>query len=313
MEYLLHAGSRGLLDFVVYVDGLVADRKLRTRLIIPPFKKLRKIFNIFKKDDLANVDSATIQDVGQGAERVYMGSGYGKRRDPEHLPPINALERFGEVLRKIPAFFRDSSTSFAFRVAVATLSCSIPTFLSSTFVWSLQNRVYWASIMTSISMTPTSGQSLFGYSLRVAGTVAAMLLSWVIYYVAGNGNVAGILVLFWFVHACLLWIPIKTPQFAQIGIITIVTIALTIGYELEGRKIGHAKLGTSGGTYLDILHFGPVRLATVLVGITVAFFWTIFPYPISEHSAMRRDLGGAIYLLADFYSIIHETRGGWLC
>jgi hypothetical protein len=38
----------------------------------------------------------------------------------------------------------------------------------------------------------------------------------------------------------------------------------------------------------------------------VAFFWTIFPYPITEHSALRQKLGGALYLTANLYSIMHE-------
>jgi hypothetical protein len=42
-------------------------------------------------------------------------------------------------------------------------------------------------------------------------------------------------------------------------------------------------------------------------GLAVAFIWTFFPFPISEHSALRQKLGGALYLSANFYSIIHET------
>ena len=53
----------------------------------------------------------------------------------------------------------------------------------------------------------------------------------------------------------------------------------------------------------------PYRLATVAGGIFVAYIWTIFPYPTSEHSELRSNLGAALYLLANFYSIIHETVG----
>ena len=42
-------------------------------------------------------------------------------------------------------------------------------------------------------------------------------------------------------------------------------------------------------------------------GLGVAFFWTFFPYPITEHSALRQRLGGSLYLSANFYSIMHET------
>jgi hypothetical protein len=39
----------------------------------------------------------------------------------------------------------------------------------------------------------------------------------------------------------------------------------------------------------------------------VAFFWTIFPYPISDRSWLRRDLGSTLYLLANYYSVVHST------
>lgn len=39
----------------------------------------------------------------------------------------------------------------------------------------------------------------------------------------------------------------------------------------------------------------------------VAFIWTFFPYPITERSQLRKDLGASLYLLANFYSVVHTT------
>lgn len=41
--------------------------------------------------------------------------------------------------------------------------------------------------------------------------------------------------------------------------------------------------------------------------MTVAFIWTFFPYPITAQSQLRKDLGASLYLLANFYSIVHTT------
>lgn len=41
----------------------------------------------------------------------------------------------------------------------------------------------------------------------------------------------------------------------------------------------------------------------------VAFIWTFFPYPITARSQLRKDLGVSLYLLANFYSIVHTTVG----
>lgn len=39
----------------------------------------------------------------------------------------------------------------------------------------------------------------------------------------------------------------------------------------------------------------------------VAFVWTFFPYPLTARSQLRQDLGVSLYLLANFYSIVHTT------
>lgn len=41
-------------------------------------------------------------------------------------------------------------------------------------------------------------------------------------------------------------------------------------------------------------------------GLFVAWIWTIFPYPISESSELRKDLGASLYMLANFSSLVHE-------
>ena len=103
------------------------------------------------------------------------------------------------------------------------------------------------------------------------------------------------------------YIPIKRFDLIIVGMISVTTLTMIIGYELQVRKIGTAAATANGQPYYPIYLLGPYRLATVVGGLAVAFFWTFFPFPISEHSALRQKLGGALYLSANFYSIIHET------
>lgn len=44
----------------------------------------------------------------------------------------------------------------------------------------------------------------------------------------------------------------------------------------------------------------------------MAFVWTIFPYPLSDRSWLRKDLGSTLYLLANYYSVVHSTIGARL-
>ena len=48
-------------------------------------------------------------------------------------------------------------------------------------------------------------------------------------------------------------------------------------------------------------------LTCVAGGIFVAFIWTFISYPLTERSQLRADPGTSLYLLAKFYSNVHET------
>ena len=101
---------------------------------------------------------------------------------------------------------------------------------------------------------------------------------------------------------------------------------LIIGYELQVKKVGQqvgklscyrlfhhqlttlVKVATSNGQpFYRVYLLAPYRLACVAGGMLVAFIWTYFPYPFTARSQLRKDLGASLYLLANFYSIIHTT------
>lgn len=276
------------------------------RLIYPGRKQLKKwLLSIFREPDVPNDEDHTAADIGGNSKSVHLGSAYSQRMDPEHLPPSNVLEKLGNYLRLIPGMLRSPESAFGFRVACATVSLGIASFIHQTQHWFVQQRGLWALIMVSISMNPTAGSSIFSFLLRVVGTTLAMLASWCIWYIPDQ-HTAGVLVFLWLFVSIGLYIPLKKPQFVIVGMISCVTMTMIIGYQLEVRKVGISKATSNGQPYYPIYEFAPYRLATVLVGLTAAFIWLIFPYPITEHSQIRKGLGGALYLLANYYSIVHE-------
>ena len=86
-----------------------------------------------------------------------------------------------------------------------------------------------------------------------------------------------------------------------------VTVILIVGYELQIPVIGLATATSNGQPYYPIYELAPYRLAIVAGGLFVAFVWTYFPYPVTTHTTLRKDLGGTLYLLANFYSCMHST------
>ena len=113
----------------------------------------------------------------------------------------------------------------------------------------------------------------------------------------------------WFFIFLEMYFFMKFPRFIAVWLISIVTEVLIVGYELQVRKIGIARATASGQPYYPIYELAPYRLACVAGGSFVAFIWTIFPYPLSDRSWLRRDLGSTLYLLANFYSVVHSTIG----
>lgn len=308
LEHLLYSCGIGITNLIKFADTKVQDGTMKkNRLIVPGMRRMRKwVMSIGSED--ATIDNETPDSMEAGTHTLYLGAGFNPQKDPEHLPPVTAWQHFGNYLRKIPHFLGSTESAFGFRVACATLSVGIIAFLRDSQTFFMQQRLVWAMIIIAIGMTMTSGQSVFGFLGRVAGTAMSMVFSLLIWYIV-NQETAGIIVMLWFFIFLEYYFFLKFPRFIPIWLVCIVTQVLIIGYELQVRKIGIAAATASGQPYYPIYELGPYRLACVAGGSAVAFFWTIFPYPLTDRSWLRRDLGSTLYLLANYYSVVHATIG----
>ncbi|EME47794.1 hypothetical protein DOTSEDRAFT_69660 [Dothistroma septosporum NZE10] len=307
IEFLLLTISKRLHHLMVAADHYRDSGKLsKTRLIVPGYKRLRKwLLSLFvERGDTHGENDMNAND--QNTTTVYLGDAYNKKKDPEHLPPQNAWEHFGNHLRNIAHFLASPASAFGFRCACATMTIAVVNYLHDTQTFFTTQRLFWAQIMVSIAMSPSAGQSLRGFLFRLFGTFLALIAAWLAYYIVA-GHTAGVIVLFFVVLHGGVYILLKYPQYTPIGMISQVTTGLIIGYELQVQKLGVAVATSNGQAYYPIYELGPIRLATVAVGLFVAWLWTIFPYPISEHNQVRKNLGSALYLLANYYSVTHET------
>lgn len=306
MERLMYASAQGMKDLVNFSDMQVADGTMsKNRLIFPSQRRLRKWFlSIFDGDKSASEDSPDM--IETGANIVYVGDGYNRKKDPEHLPPANAWERFGNGLRKFSRFFGSQESVFGFRVACATMTIGIIALLEHTQVFFVEQRLVWAMIMVAIGMTMTSGQSIFGFFCRVGGTLMAMIFCYIIWYIVDE-KTPGVIVFLWFSIFCDFYLLVKFPRFIQACMIMMVTQVMIIGYELQVRKVGVMAATATGQPYYATYKLAPYRVATVAGGCFVAFIWTIFPSPMTDRTWLRRDLSATLYLLANYFSVINST------
>ncbi|KAK3680982.1 hypothetical protein B0T22DRAFT_415351 [Podospora appendiculata] len=306
MENLMQTSGEAVQELVAFADAKVEDGTMgKKRLIMPGFRRLRKWFLAI----ISNQDASTEQapDLMETANNVvHFSDGYTHKRDPEHLPPATPWEHFGNGLRKISDFFGSEESAFGIRAACATMTVGIVAFLEPTQAFFMEQRLVWAMIIIAIGMTMTSGQSFFGFLCRIGGTVIAMVCSLVIWYIV-NEHVPGVIVFLWLSIFIDYYFFIKFPRFIPAVMITIVTQVLIVGYELQVLRIGQAAAEATGQRWYPTYLLGPYRLACVAGGSAVAFFWTIFPSPLTDRTWLRRDLSATLYLLANYFSVINST------
>ncbi|ETS83906.1 hypothetical protein PFICI_05782 [Pestalotiopsis fici W106-1] len=297
IEKLIQEAAEAVHSLVKFADERVASGKMdKNRLIIPTWKRFKKwTAAIFKGEDASGENTADFFDSNNV---VYIGDGFAAKKDPEHLPATNLVERIGNGIRTVNRFFGSPASFFGIRAACATMTVAIVDFIEPTQAFFVKQRLVWAMIIVSISMTETSGQSIFGFLCRIAGTIGAMVLALIAWYIVDH-RAPGVIVFYALFIMCIHYGFIKHPQFMPTWMISMVTLTLIIGYELQVTKIGIA--------VADIYEFGPYRLATVAGGCFVAFIWTIFPSPITDRTWLRRDLSATMYLLAHYVTAINET------
>ena len=141
----------------------------KKRFIAPTANRLKKwALSVLKVEDSSTQHTPDATETG--ATTIYSGASFQASKDPEHLPPTNAWQRFGNGLRKAGSILGSAESAFGFRVACATLSIGIVAYLKDTSEFFLTQRLVWALIMVSIGMTVTAGSGVFGFIGRIAGT-----------------------------------------------------------------------------------------------------------------------------------------------
>lgn len=156
MEHLLWSTGSAIKDLVKFAEEKVERGEMKkNRLILPGKRRLKKWLMSIGKED-STVSEETPDSMESGKNTIYMGAGYGARKDPEHLPAETAWQHFGNYLRHIPHFLGSVESAFGFRVACATITVGIVAFLKDTQVFFIEQRLVWAMIIIAIGMTVVS-------------------------------------------------------------------------------------------------------------------------------------------------------------
>lgn len=205
--YLLQSASKAAQELSGYVKSqLSSNSTRRAHLIFPELANFPFIGALFNRSP--NNPSVL--------------------QDPEHLPPRNKVEIFGNLLRRTLSSLGSDSSKFGLRVLVATMSIGIMGFLENTQHFFVRYRILWVVVMIPISMSPTAGTAIYGFVGRASGVTAAMLLAYVNWYVV-DGKPGGVLVMFFLSMMVYYGLLIKYPRYIVLFILAAANHVLIIG------------------------------------------------------------------------------------
>lgn len=298
--------ARGILEIVKFADSKVADGTMsKSRLVLPTWKTMKKWFwDILGRED--NYLDYQEYSNRSGTPTVRLRDAFQVEKNAEHLPPTTAWEKMSEYLRVFANFFGSPESAFGFRVAVATMCIVIVAYLRNSQQFFIEQRLIWGSIMVAISMSQTAGSGIYGQLLRFGGTAIAMVASYIDWYIVDQ-HTAGIIVFLGITMFLYHYLLIKFPLDPVIPMIGMVTVVLIVGYELQVKQVGIPISVSNGQVYHPLYELAPYRLAAVLGGVGVAFFFTYFPSVVTNGSMIRKDLASSLYILSNYYGAVQQT------
>ncbi|KAJ6785522.1 hypothetical protein PWT90_03813 [Aphanocladium album] len=298
-QTILASLGRKLLTLLLYIDNCHVGPK---RLVIPNFLSLNYWTSFFRLSQLLPTD---IKERANGP-RVELDPVFHKPRNPDHLPAASTMESAGDFIRKISLVLRTDHAAYGLRGACAVMTIAIISFLSSSQDFYFEQRLLWASFAILLSMGRTSGSSTFLLMCRLLGTTASMAASYVIWYIVDQ-RTAGVLVFLWLWFMVISFLMVRFPALFSIWFVALIAAIVMIGIELQNAKIGTDVVEKSGQTVYAPYIIFPYRLAIVTLGVITGYFWTVFPYPISEHSELRESTAQVLYELSRYYMCIQQT------
>ncbi|GAA5954631.1 hypothetical protein JCM3765_003834 [Sporobolomyces pararoseus] len=221
-------------------------------------------------------------------------------RHPDYRPPKTATQLLGVKLANFGVRITRRDVLFGLKAAILMGVCTMPAYFSSTSLFFQRERGVWVIIMIALTTTQFVGDTVFGFVLRVFGTIGGAvygLLIWSIAAQKGRGNpyVVGVVfafglfpIFFWRVHVMP---PMK-------GILPAVTSVLVAGYSWQNA---HNPSPSSVGWGFAIFWR---RLVCVLIGISIAFVWTYVPPVTTQKISIRRTYSRVIDRLGSCFAQI---------
>ncbi|KAF8548399.1 hypothetical protein OG21DRAFT_1449193 [Imleria badia] len=241
---------------------------------------------------IPGLDPTSMSDLGEAV-----------RRDPDALPPRNALERTMNWLYHIAKAIGGGNVLFALKAGILTIILSLPSFLESSAEFAYKNKFVWVVIMAQLTLSRFRGDTAFGFVTRIVSTFVGGIVGTVMWFVyistgSGHGNAFGLaavcFVCFPFFFFCRLYWPVAPMT----NLIIWVTTALVFGYSYQDT---HLTSPSSPGSGVTVAWR---RFILVIVGVLAAGISSFLPPSTTIRLYQRKTLATATAEIGSVYCSI---------
>ncbi|KAI5951737.1 hypothetical protein KGF54_004812 [Candida jiufengensis] len=222
-----------------------------------------------------------------------------ERRNADSLPPSNWFQFCGYYLLNVIKFLMSDKLWFWIRAGGLICIGAIPYFVRTTANWYYSKRMVWLVIMIAVSISETSGQTIYVFVSKLIYTFSGCLLGLVGWYIScgnGSGNYYGygavtaviFLYLIFFRH-----FSIHQTLLPQIlfGVTTVLVLG-TSWLDANGSTSGNVGYGWVPA-YL--------RFIGVIIGLCIGSLAAIIPKPISSKLIVRKILGSSLFEIGNIH------------
>ncbi|KAF8121514.1 hypothetical protein EV363DRAFT_907034 [Boletus edulis] len=241
-------------------------------------------------DMVPGMEPASLTDLGQAV-----------RRDPDALPPRNALERSANWLYHLAKKIGGGNFLFALKAAILTILLSLPSFFGSSAAFANENKFAWAVVMAQLTGSRFRGDTTFGFIARIFSTFVGGLIAAVVWYVSagtGKGNPFGLAAVCFVCFPLFFFFRLYWPGAPMINLIIWVTAALVLGYSYEDT---HLALTSSPGYGIAIAW---KRMVLVIAGVFAAGIFSFLPPVMTIRLYERKALATTIANIGSVYCSI---------
>ncbi|BFZ59210.1 hypothetical protein YB2330_000214 [Saitoella coloradoensis] len=298
-ESLIYTAARILVDMSKFADAKHHDGTMaHLRLRLPSLRSFRKA--IVGAFDSKKEEEGRGQEYSDGSYVQWSILDSKDEMEPVHgwyRKPFILLWRFGQIMQ-------GSTSAFGLRAAIAMLACTLPAYFHSSIKIFIQYRLIWITLTVLLGLQPIAGRAFSTGIMRLIGTVVGGVLGLLACEIGRKP--AAIIPLYFLSLIPQFYVQIKNPVLYFLPtLMSMITEALIVGYELAEMKLGRAALSAGGQIYLSIPALFGYRVLLTVAGVVVSFVFTIFPSLITGRRLVRDELAQSCLFAGDLYSLVH--------